>query len=258
MSERPALCPAGLYGVSFHYGRLAVLRDLDLEVGAGEIVALLGANGSGKTTMFSVLLGLAQPSRGDRRFAGRVVAEVGEGDRAKIAYLSHQPQVYRGLDARENLELFARLRGESRGRSLTERIDEVLRAVDLQHAGRRVADTFSRGMLQRLSLASVLMKQADLIILDEPFTALDRQGRAQLAELLRAEKQRGASILFSSHDLDAVAGVAERTVILEAGRISEEIVRTPDMGPEAFRACMARASSTLRTAGADGVAQVAT
>jgi heme ABC exporter ATP-binding subunit CcmA len=230
----PGILPAELRGITCRFGRKAVLRGVDLSVGAGEIVGLLGHNGAGKTTLFSIMVGLRQPDDGVRRFGGRELADVELEVRARLAWLAHSPQLYPLLSARENLELFVDLAGDSRPPNAPNPV-AVLEQLGLGEVIERPVGTFSRGMAQRVALARALALAPDLLILDEPFTALDRAGRALLAELLRAEAARGAAVLLSSHDLDVVADVVDRAVLLHGGVIDGEARREPGESSEAFR-----------------------
>lgn len=237
--SRASILPVELRGITCRFGRKAVLRGVDLSVGAGEIVGLLGHNGAGKTTLFSILVGLRQPDDGVRRFGGREHPDVELEVRARLAWLAHNPQLYPLLSARENLELFVDLAGDTRPASAPTPI-AVLEQLGLAEVIERPVGTFSRGMAQRVALARALTLAPELLILDEPFTALDRAGRALLAELLRAEAARGAAVLLSSHDLDVVADVVDRAVLLHGGVISSEARREPGESSEGFRGRLAR------------------
>lgn len=236
--SRASILPAELRGITCRFGRKAVLRGVDLSVGAGEIVGLLGHNGAGKTTLFSILVGLRQPDDGVRRFGGREHADVELEVRARLAWLAHNPQLYPLLSARENLELFVDLAGDTRPADAPTPIT-VLEQLGLAEVIERPVGTFSRGMAQRVALARALTLAPELLILDEPFTALDRAGRVLLAELLRAEAARGAAVLLSSHDLDVVAEVVDRAVLLHGGVIASEARREPGESSEAFRGRLA-------------------
>lgn len=236
---QPGILPAELRGITCRFGRKAVLRGVDLSVGAGEIVGLLGHNGAGKTTLFSILVGLRQPDDGVRRFAGRDLPDVELEVRARLAWLAHNPQLYPLLSARENLELFVDLAGAARPADAPSPV-AVLEQLGLAEVIDRPVGTFSRGMAQRVALARALTLAPELLILDEPFTALDRAGRALLAELLRAEAARGAAVLLSSHDLDVVAEVVDRAVLLHGGVIDGEARREPGESSEGFRVRLAR------------------
>lgn len=220
MAEAPLL---GLRGISKRFGRLAVLRDVDLELLGGQVVGLIGANGAGKTTLLSIIAGVLGATSGSRRFAEFDEGEVDTAQRSRLCLVTHTAQVYERLSALENLELFADLR-RSAGLEAAPPMP-VLERLGLAYAAQRMAGTFSRGMLQRLALARAMIGKPDLLLLDEPFTALDRPGRALLADVLLEERARGAAILLSSHDFDAVVSVTDRTVLLEGGRIVGEVER---------------------------------
>lgn len=229
-----SILPAELRGVTCRFGRKAVLRGVELELRAGEIVGLIGQNGAGKTTLFTILVGLLQPDAGLRRFAGAEHREVELEVRARLAWLAHDPQLYPLLSARENVELFVDLAGSTRpGGAPTPAA--VLERLGLADVIDRPVGTFSRGMAQRVALARALALVPELLILDEPFTALDRAGRALLAELLRAEADRGAAVLLSSHDLDVIAQLVDRALWLDGGVIRGEAQREADESSDAFR-----------------------
>ncbi|MFV8753083.1 heme ABC exporter ATP-binding protein CcmA [Nannocystaceae bacterium ST9] len=219
--EPTTILPVELRGITCRFGRNAVLRGVDLEVRAGEIVGLLGANGAGKTTLFSILVGLRQPDAGTRSFAGRERVDVDVETRAKLAWLAHHPQIYPLLSARENVELFVELAGRPTG----ELAVELLGRLGLAHVVDQPVQTFSRGMAQRVALARALALAPELLILDEPFTALDRAGQALLVELLRAEAKRGAAVLLASHDVDILADLVDRAALLEGGVIAARAER---------------------------------
>ena len=213
-----------LRGIGKHFGRLAVLRGLDLDLSGGEVVGLIGANGAGKSTLLAIIAGLMPPSRGERRFAGSESVDLRE--RSRFAVVSHTAQTYPRLTALENLELFAKLRAQAGVHS--EPLIPTLYRLGLAYAAERQAGTFSRGMLQRLALARALLGRPEMLLLDEPFTALDRPGRALLAGVLAEERERGAAILLISHDLEALVSVADRVALLEGGVIAGEVARTSD------------------------------
>lgn len=182
-------------GIEKRFAGRAVLRDLSFTVGDGDAMLVTGANGSGKTTLLRLLAGLASPTRG--------TVDVGI-DRSRLGYLGHEPLLYRDLTALENLDLFGRLYRVPERR---ERIGMLLERFGIWDArGDRVAG-FSRGMTQRLALCRVLLHEPRLLVLDEPFTALDAEGAALLDLELEA-LARTATLVVATHDsgrLDAIA-----------------------------------------------------
>jgi ABC-type multidrug transport system ATPase subunit len=215
--------PLELVGIGKRFGRLSVLRGVDLRVEAGEVVGLIGANGSGKTTLLNIAVGLLPPSEGERRLGGQPAPQVELHQRTRIAFVTHTTQLYPRLTARENMALSGQLR-EAAGADAAP-IDPLLERLGLAHAADRIVGTFSRGMMQRLALARALLGRPQLLLLDEPFTALDRPGRERLAEVLVQERAAGLAVLLSSHDYDAVVAVTDRVVLLEDGRLRGEARR---------------------------------
>ena len=188
-------------GVEKRYGRKRVLRELDIVVPSGGFAVVTGANGSGKTTLLRLLAGLAAPTRGDL---------VVEPDRSRIGYLAHEPLVYRELTAVENLELFGRLYRVSERR---ERIGMLLERFSLWDARGERVSTYSRGMTQRLALCRALLHDPDLLVLDEPYSALDEAG----AELLDRELDGLAgrrTVVVATHDPDRLMRLRTSTLAL--------------------------------------------
>jgi heme exporter protein A len=169
------------------FGDKRALRNVDLDVARGGFAVVTGANGSGKTTLLRMCAGLARPSEGE--------LEV-DADRAAIGYLAHEPLVYRELTALENLDLYGRLYRVPERRERTGMLLERFGLWEARHD--RVA-SYSRGMTQRLALCRVLLHAPSLLILDEPYTALDEQGAALLDDQL-AELRGVRTFLVSTHD----------------------------------------------------------
>ena len=169
------------------YGEKRVLRRIDLELPRGGFLVVTGANGAGKTTLLRICAGLAQPTEGTIER---------EASRAQVGYLGHEPLVYRELTPLENLSLFARLyRVDEPG----ERVGMLLERFGLWDERNQRADSFSRGMLQRLALCRTLLHDPELLVLDEPFSALDEDGAALLDREL-AELRTQATFVVSTHD----------------------------------------------------------
>ncbi len=249
MSTPTPITPLEARGLAQRFGRKVVLRGVDLRVDAGEVVGLVGANGAGKTTLFAILTGLREGDQGELRFGGATVREVELAVRARLAYVAHGAQLYPGLSARENLDLHASLRAAIGAKTLPSAA--VLGRFGLAEAADRPVGAFSRGMAQRLALARALAGAPDLMILDEPFTALDREGRELLAVVLAEERARGAAILLSSHDHAMLVRVADRVVSLERGVIAAEVVRRSAGDPEG-KTFTARAASLWGGDSGDG------
>jgi heme exporter protein A len=214
-----ALATVEARGLTKVYGRQRALAGVDLTLKRGEAVALLGPNGAGKSTLVGILSTLLPPSAGEVRFDGR---RAGDDDalRGAIGVIAHESLCYGDLTGRENLVFFARLYGvrDARGRA-----DTLLARVGLDgEAAGRPARTYSRGMLQRLSVARALVHTPELLLCDEPFTGLDRAGVALLGALLAEERARGAILVVVTHDFDAVAALVDRVVVLARGRITRD------------------------------------
>jgi heme exporter protein A len=169
------------------FGEKRVLRGVDLAVPRGGFAVVTGANGSGKTTLLRICAGLAIPTEGELRV---------EAERAQIGYLAHEPLVYRELTALENLELYGRLYRVPERR---ERIGMLLERFGLWDSRRDRVASYSRGMTQRLALCRVLLHDPALLVLDEPYTALDEQG-AELLDAQLAELRGARTFLVSTHD----------------------------------------------------------
>jgi len=179
-------------GVEKRYGRKRALRGVDLAVPRGGFAVITGPNGSGKTTLLRLLVGLALPTRGDLLV---------DADRSRIGYLAHEPLVYRELSAVENLDLFGRLYRVPERR---ERIGMLLGRFALWEARNERVSTYSRGMTQRLALCRTLLHDPDLLVLDEPYSALDAEGTALLDEALETlAGQR--TIVVATHEPDRLA-----------------------------------------------------
>jgi ABC-type multidrug transport system ATPase subunit len=179
------------------YGLKHVIRDLDLDVDRGAFLLLTGPNGSGKTTLLRLIAGLLVPTAGE--------LEVGT-TRERIGFLGHEPLVYRELTALENLDLYGRLYRVPERR---ERLGMLLERFGLWEARNQRADSFSRGMLQRLALCRALLHDPELLLLDEPFSALDEEGAALLDGQL-ADLRPRATFVVSTHDPARLKGLASQ------------------------------------------------
>jgi ABC-2 type transport system ATP-binding protein len=198
------------------YGHVEALAGLSMAVGRGEVFGFLGPNGAGKTTTVKLLLGLARPTSGTARILGAPMGDL--ATRRKIGYL---PELFRyqpWLRAREVLTLHAELLGLPRGRRAAA-ADEALGIVGLSDRGSDVVGKFSKGMQQRLGLATALLGEPALIVLDEPTSALDPVGRVDVRGMVRAAADRGAAVFLNSHLLSEVEQVCDRVAIIDHGRV---------------------------------------
>lgn len=189
--------------LSKRFGQKRVLEGLDLDVPQGGFVVVTGPNGSGKTTLLRLVAGLAAPTAGE--------LEV-DADRARIGFLAHEPLVYRELTTLQNLDLYGRLYRVPERR---ERIGMLLERFGLWEARREPVSSFSRGMLQRLALCRAFLHEPDLLLLDEPFNALDDEGVALLDREL-AEMRSGGTFLVATHDPERLAPLATGRLALLA------------------------------------------
>jgi heme exporter protein A len=186
------------------YGEKRVLRGIDLELPDGGFLVVTGANGSGKTTLLRICAGLAQPTEGRIERAAT---------RGQVGYLGHEPLVYRELTALENLELYGRLYRVAERR---ERIGMLLERFGLWDVRHERVASYSRGMTQRLALCRVLLHEPELLVLDEPYSALDEAG-AELLDTQLAELQGERTFVLATHDPARVEPLASGALALAAG-----------------------------------------
>jgi ABC-2 type transport system ATP-binding protein len=215
----PGTVPIWTSGLTKRYGELVAVDRLDLEVHAGEIFGLLGQNGAGKTTTILMLLGLTEPTEGKARVVGLDPARSPLDVKRRVGYMPDSVGFYTDLTGRENLRYTARLNRIPDALAGTT-IEEVLDQVGLTSRADDLVETYSRGMLQRLGIADALVKDPDILILDEPTTAIDPLGVVEILDLLRRlVRERGMAILLSSHLLNQVQSVCDRIGIFAAGRL---------------------------------------
>ena len=218
--DRPGeTIPIRTRGLTKHYGDLIAVDGLDLEVHAGEIFGLLGQNGAGKTTTILMLLGLTEPTSGDARVVGLDPARNPLEVKRRVGYMPDSVGFYTDLTGRENLRYTTRLNRIPADEAETT-IDEVLDQVGLTDRADDLVDTYSRGMLQRLGIADALVKDPDILILDEPTTAIDPLGVVEILDLIRnLADDRGLAVLLSSHLLDQAQLICDRVGIFHRGRL---------------------------------------
>jgi heme exporter protein A len=202
-------------GLSRAFGRVRVLRDVDLTLGAGEAIAVAGPNGAGKTTLLRLLAGLMRPSGGTISVLGRPLRRQGPDARRALGLVSHQSLLYDDLTVLENLVFAARLYGVPRPRAA------ALAALDGAGLAGRAHDSprrLSRGLTQRAAIARALLHAPRVLLLDEPFTALDAVSAERLRADLRGRLAAGMGVVIVTHHLGEVWDVASRVAVLVEGR----------------------------------------
>lgn len=206
-------------GLEKSYGNHRVLNGVDLEVAPGSIVALLGSNGAGKTTMVKILSTLLKYDGGQATVNGHDVAESGDEVRRSISLTGQFAAVDEILTGRENLILIAKLRHLAQPADIA---DDLLERFSLRHAGGRRVATYSGGMRRRLDIAMSLIGDPAIIFLDEPTTGLDPQARIEVWDTVRELARQGTTVLLTTQYLEEAEQLADHIAILHEGRIIAE------------------------------------
>ena len=211
------------------YGDISALRGIDLTIEPGDFLVLLGPNGAGKTTLMKILCGIIRPTSGGASVSGMDVHE--PEVRKHVGVISHKSLVYGDLTARENLVFYAELYGVGEpGR----KADELLKSVELADRAKDLARNFSRGMMQRLSIARALVADPDFVFLDEPFTGLDLHSATLFKKLLKGLHERGKTVMMITHDITTGVFLSTHSVILKNGaKVFDEA--TEGMDPDEMK-----------------------
>ncbi len=207
-----------------YYGDYPALRDCTLTIGESTCCALLGRNGAGKTTLLRILAGLSPFQRGAVTIFGENPRS--ESARRQSGFLGHGIGIYEDLSAAENLKFFASITCAGHAKSLTK---QWLVRVGLSRVASMPVRQFSRGMRQRLALARTFIHSPKILLLDEPFTSLDDRAIAMLSELLVEARQRGSTIVLSTHQLREALAIASHVALVENGRLRHAGERTQEM-----------------------------
>lgn len=208
-----------MQGLSKRYQDVVAVDGLTLSINRGEVFGLLGPNGAGKTTTTLMLLGLSEPTAGSAFISGIDCTRNPIQVKRQVGYLPDNVGFYPDMTGRENLRLTGRINGLSE-KTLEARIDLLLERVGMTEAAERKTSTYSKGMKQRLGLADILMKDPDVLIMDEPTNGIDPEGMRELMALIRelAEKEE-KTILISSHQLYQIQQICDRVGIFVKGRL---------------------------------------
>jgi heme exporter protein A len=191
-----------------------VLQDVSCQIGAGAIVSIFGPNGAGKTTFLRILATLLQPSAGALRLFGQLPTSAAV--RQRLGFLGHESFLYPDLTAEENLTFYGHA---YQLENTPTRIDAILEEVGLHQWRKTPVRIFSRGMEQRLSLARAILHDPELLLLDEPYTGLDTRGVKTLQTALTTAKERGKTVVLTTHDFALGLEVSSQALILQRGRI---------------------------------------
>ncbi len=198
------------------FGFKPILRGVNLDVSAGERVALLGANGAGKTTLLRILAALSRPTAGTVCLNGLDIERDAQQVRRLVGFVAHSPYLYDELTALENLLFFGKMYSV---KDASERTRQLLQRVGLEKRANERVHTLSRGQVQRLSLARALLHSPQLLLLDEPDTGLDQEGNELLIDIISEHSRRGGATLFTTHQLERALSMSDTMLILGGGRI---------------------------------------
>lgn len=207
--------------LSIHYGSTAAVRDLSLQVLAGEVYGLLGPNGSGKSSTLSAIAGLVRPTEGSIRLQGISPGQDPFAYRALLGYVPQELSLFEELTSCDNLRFFGQLYGLS-GRALALRVAEVLEFIQLTELAQRTVRTLSGGMQRRLNLGCALLHRPPLLLLDEPTVGLDITARDGLFENLRDLRAQGCALIFTTHHLEEAEQLCDRIGLMQQGRLTAE------------------------------------
>lgn len=201
------------------YDKKVAVNTLSLRIRKGEVFGLLGPNGAGKTTTILMLLGLTEPSSGTATIDGLECSKYPLEVKANVGYMPDNVGFYNDMSGRQNLRYTGKLNGLS-GEVLEKRIDQLLERVGMTEAADKKAGTYSKGMRQRLGIADILIKDPDVLIMDEPTLGIDPEGMRELLILIRELSEKdGKTILISSHQLHQMQQICDRVGIFVEGKL---------------------------------------
>lgn len=205
-----------LRNVTKNFGEKEVLKDIHLEVGTGEIFGLLGPSGAGKTTLIKIITGQLKRSSGEAYLMGKDCGQLTREDYAAIGMMMDNAGLYERLSCYDNLELFARVYGMKQA---DRKLEGILRAVGLWEARKQPVLKLSKGMRGRLALARAVMHEPQILFLDEPTSGLDPATAKEIHKLILAQKERGATVFLTTHNMEEAEKLCDRVALLNEGEI---------------------------------------
>ena len=202
------------------FGRVLAVDGVDLQIHRGEVFGLLGPNGAGKTTTLRMLCGLVAPTSGAALVCGLDVWREPRRARAKLGYLDEEPIVYPHLSGREFLNLVADLYGVRRGRQREQQIERLFSAFEMSDKADELISGYSHGTRQKVGLASLLIHDPEVLVLDEPTNGLDPRAARRVKELLQELAERRRAVILSTHVLEIAQALCDRVAIIHRGKVA--------------------------------------
>lgn len=201
-----------------NYGNLVALNNVSLRVNSSEVFGLLGPNGAGKSTLLKTLVGILRPTSGTIRVGGNDIVQNPEATKRIIGYLPENPSLYTGLTTKEFLQFVGKIRNVDDD-LLEKEISESLKSFSLEEKKDSLIGSLSKGMKQKVAIIATSLHSPEVLVLDEPLTALDPKTRVSVKEWIASQTKRGVTTLLSTHDLDVAQVYASRIGIIDQGKI---------------------------------------
>jgi len=201
-----------------HYGTLVALDNVSLDIGSAEVFGLLGPNGAGKSTLLKTLVGILRPTSGTIRIDKIDIVVEPEKAKRMIGYLPENPSLYTGLTTLEFLQFVGKIRGVD-DELLDREISESLKSFDLDEKRNSLVGSLSKGMKLKVALIATSLHNPEVLVLDEPLTALDPKTRVSVKDWIGAQTKKGVTTILSTHDLDVAQSHAGRIAIIDHGKI---------------------------------------
>lgn len=206
------------FRTGFWLNQVEILKGINLKISTGSIFGFLGPNGAGKTTLIHLMVGMKKPTVGTIQL--NVVSTYESKAKSKIGYLPERPYFHDFLTGEELLVYFGRLSGMRKSVVLS-RVDSVLESVGIKHARRTILKNYSKGMLQRIGIAQAILHDPEFLVLDEPMSGLDPNGRKEIRDLIQQLSEEGRTIFFSTHVIPDVEAICDHVAIISKGEIKE-------------------------------------